>query len=189
MREHLKACASCRAAASGWLQARKALGSASVAARAAIDDSAPWEQWQQQILRAVGEQSGSIAAHEQAQPITVEMDRATMRRRAQAIVCAAASLLVGVWIGARTDGGLLSRDPIVAEGGSTQARSLLQPLGQERAMQRRSIPARTAAGLEWRRMFPSPGLDGRLLLRTLEDQFDAYPQREQPMPPSTNAPR
>ncbi len=157
LREHLRECASCRKAGSEWLQARKALRAAVAAADAAtaIHD-ASWSAWREDILRAV-------ATDAQRQP-----KRGLALPRYVSGLAAAAALVCGLLLGTRVEDGLLQRDPIFAQPGHGSGVSLLRPLGQEGW-------APTAGGLEWRRRWATRGLRGRLVLRTLEDEFLPLP--------------
>lgn len=164
VREHLRGCDACRNAGSQWLQSRKALRAAAAAADLEVGvTAADWAQWQAGILAAVAAEPQSPAPA--AGP---ELPRIGAQSKAGVLVPAAA-LLLGALLGSFADGGLLSRDPIVAAPSSTQVGAFLQPLGQERGF-RAAMPARTAGGLEWRRAFAAPGPNGQLALRTLEDE-------------------
>jgi len=160
VREHLRDCVQCRKVGSEWLQARKALRAAAVAAdvAAAVPEES-WSAWHADILRAVATAPVSTPRRMPALPRWV------------AGAVAAAALLSGLVLGARVDGGLLLRDPITAQPGQGQGTSLLRPLGQERW-----APAPTANGLEWRRRWATHGLRGRAL-HTLEDEFLPNPVR------------
>lgn len=164
VREHLRGCGACRNAGSQWLQSRKALRAAAAAADVEAGvTAADWANWQAGILAAVAAEPRSPV--QEAGP---KLPRIGGPSKAGLLV-AAAALLLGALLGSFTDGGLLSRDPIVAAPSSSHPGAFLQPLGQERGF-RGAMPARTAGGLEWRRAFASPGPNGRLALRTLEDE-------------------
>lgn len=179
VREHLRGCDACRNAGSQWLQSRKALRAAATARDlGAAVTTADWSQWQAGILAAVAAEPGSPAPF-----VARRLPRIGASAGIGAMV-AAAALLVGALLGARADGGLLSRDPIVAAPSMSEAGAFLQPLGQERGV-RAAMPARTAGGLEWRRAFAAPGQNGRLALRTLEDET----MLSAPRAPAAQAPR
>jgi len=164
VREHLRGCDACRNVGSHWLQSRKALRAAASAADVGAGvTAADWAQWQAGILAAVAAEPRTAA------PV---FERRLPRIGASTgigAMVAAAALLVGALLGSFAEGGLLSRDPIVASPSTSHAGAFLQPLGRESGL-RAALPARTAGGLEWRRAFASPGQNGRLALRTLEDE-------------------
>ncbi len=165
IREHLRGCAACRRVGSEWLQARKALcqASAAVDARECVSED-EWAELHARILAAVASEPRSPD-----RVVARRLPRMAAPSTAGAVI-AAAALLFGALLGARAEGGLLSRGAIVAMPSSGHAGAFLQPLGQERGL-RASMPARTAGGLEWRRALASPAQGGRLTLRTLEDEI------------------
>jgi hypothetical protein len=173
VRRHLQACASCRQQASSLLQAHRAL----LSVRGQTDWRGlppPFALMQQQVMDAVA--TAGVASHEPAS------------RRG--FVAAAAALLFGLgfWFGAADTArtGLLGRDALPFPAAAAASGPGLSPLGNERRAAWRS--AKPEPGSPAPAGSPSPagatpsrsGLRGRLLLRTLEDEW--------PLPASAWAP-
>ena len=154
VRLHLQDCASCRKEASAWLRASQAFRAAAQT-REQIVSEATMESWREGILQAVASDAGRV-----------EAPRARPWRTAAMAIGAAASVLCGLLLAARSHDGLLRRAPLQAPSDGGAAGSLLQPLGQDvqwRDARMPAMPPRIGA-------FPTHGLSGRLALRTLEDE-------------------
>jgi hypothetical protein len=149
VRLHLRACSTCRAAAGGWLRARRRLQESAAAAAPASVDDAFFARLHAEVISAVAQE-----------PIPEPRD---WRWRGRLRIAAAAALLfgLGLWsvqVIAPTNPGLLERPALRGESGdpeSVGAGTGMRPLGSERGVDLDS---------------DSHGLMGRLRLRTLEQE-------------------
>lgn len=167
VRRHLQACPSCRQQASSLLQAHRAL----LSVRGQTDWRGlppPFALMQQQVMDAVA--AAGVAPDEPA-----------CRRGA---VAAAAALLFGLgfWFGAADTArpGLLGRDALPFPAAAAASGPGLSPLGNERRAAWRSAKPEAGSPAPAGATPSRSGLRGRLLLRTLEDEW--------PLPASAWAP-